>query len=226
MLIYLMNCRVSLDMKCGSVQIRGGPPAESGYGLYINDEQWTAYDPNKPTDLKNLLPSFNMAHGDCVLSGFGFGFLPNMLAKKPSVKSIKVYEINSEVIELNREIQNIDPRIEIINDSIHNYEGHTADCVLLDHYEFMPDHLVIEEVRSIAKKNTQNIVWWWNAEKHIMNAIITKYHKRTNLNPDKMYKYYLEWREEANIPNLPLYNQETLITYLQLCDVYSSELGR
>jgi hypothetical protein len=216
-----MSCRISLDMQVGNCRLLGGPPIEDAYRLYVNDEQWTMYNPTDPVDLRNLLPSYDLAHGDCVLSGLGLGLLPNMLARKQNVKSIKVYEINKDVIEFNKEIRNLDDRIEIINDSIHNYKGQTADCVLLDHYEYEPDHLVIEDVRKIATQNKQGLIWWWKAEAHIMAAIVRKYRRNRDLDEVKMYQHYMDWREEAKIPNLPLYEEETLFSYLQLCNVYS-----
>jgi len=182
------------------------------YVLTVNNERWLVYDYEHHGSEKEFSSSYDIAYGDCVLSGLGLGILPEMLINKPEVKSITVYEANKDVIEINKLIGfDSIKKINIIHDRIENAKDIKCDCLLLDHYEFESDEYIINNVKQINEEIKPEIVWYWRAETAIYNAYVD--HKLGS-NISNYGEMYQAWKKQTGINNLPDLNKNKINFYM------------
>jgi len=204
------------------------------YELVHSGEVWMSYvsgDPNASTQNRATIyiqfSSYDLAYGDVVTSGLGFGLIQNLILNKPNVKSLTVYEISKDVIELNRELYGDEflDKMTIINDSINNAKNIKCDCLILDHYDPIigiekfhdgtPDRgdlfskRIIKDIKDISLKNPKvKLLWFWDIENSIMTWQDPKKHPN-----DAVETWYKEWCDETGILNLPKLNKEKLTMY-------------
>jgi len=205
------------------------------YELIHSGEVWMSYhpgDPNENTGNRHTIyvqfSSYDLAYGHVITSGLGFGLIQNLILNKPNVKSLTVYEISKDVIELNRELYGDEflDKMTIINDSIDNAKNINCDCLILDHYdpivgvEIFPEDAsknrqdlfhkrILKYIKEISLKNPKaKLVWFWDIENMIMAWQNTK--KYPNHTVEIWYK---EWCEETGILNLPKLHKEKLSLY-------------
>jgi hypothetical protein len=87
-----------------------------------------------------------------------------MLLENPRVTKITVFEISQDVIDFNRALNNIDPRITVICSFAQNIKDIEADCLLLDHYEFESIEWIKNDIKMIYSQNKIPLVWFWSVE--------------------------------------------------------------
>jgi hypothetical protein len=150
------------NMKYGSVELSGS--RENGYIFTVHGQRWMTYSPVHKHQIKEFYSSYELAHGHCILTGLGLGILPAMLLENPKVTKITVFELSQDVIDFNRALNNIDPRITIIRESAQNIKNMNADCLLLDHYEFESIDFIKNDIKMIYSQNNIPLVWFWSVE--------------------------------------------------------------
>lgn len=184
----------------------------SAYVLTVNDERWLIYDYERHSTERQFSSSYDVAYGDCVLSGLGLGILPEMLMNKPEVKSITVYESNKDVIEINKLIGfDSIKKINIIHDKIENVQGIKCDCLLLDHYEFESDEYILNNVKQINDAIQPKVVWFWRAETTAYNAYLDR---KLGSNISDFGEMYQAWKKQSGISNLPDLDKNKIDFYL------------
>ena len=152
----------SCNIKYGSVELSGS--RENSYKLTVHGQQWMTYSPVDKEQIEEFKSSYELAHGHCVLTGLGLGILPAMLLKNPRVTKITVFELSKDVIDFNRALNNIDPRITIIQGFAQTIRNIEADCLLLDHYEFESIEWIKNDINMIYSQNKIPLVWFWSVE--------------------------------------------------------------
>ena len=70
------------------------------YKLFNKGIQWMYLDKYTNKEIKEFYSSYDMAYGDVVISGFGFGILACWLASKPEVTSVTVLEMSQDVYDI------------------------------------------------------------------------------------------------------------------------------
>ena len=77
---------------------------------------------NTPMEVRTCLAGFQEASGRVLVSGLGLGMFVEAISAKPEVQSITVVEIDSDVISLVAPTFAADPKIEIVQGSIWEYQ--------------------------------------------------------------------------------------------------------
>jgi hypothetical protein len=152
----------SCNIKYGSVELSGS--REDTYKLKVHGQRWMTYTPINKEEIKDFNSSNELAHGHCVLTGLGLGIFPAMLLENPRVTKITVFEMSQDVIDFNRALNNIDPRITVICKFAQNIKDIEADCLLLDHYEFESIEWIKNDIEMIYSQNKIPLVWFWSVE--------------------------------------------------------------
>lgn len=184
----------------------------SEYLLTVNNERWLVYDYERHGSEKEFSSSYDVAYGECILSGLGLGILPEMLVNKPEVKSITVYENNKDVIEINKLIGfDSIKKINIIHDKIENVKDIKCDCLLLDHYEFESDEYILNNVKQINDAIKPKTVWFWRAESIIYKAYIDS---KLGSNISNFNEMYQAWKKQSGISNLPDLSKNKIEFYM------------
>jgi spermidine synthase len=139
------------------------------YELLTNDERWMLVNTTSKQELNEFYSSYDLAEGNVLLSGFGFGILPQWIASKESVKSVTVVELNQEVIDLFLLHNSLNPKIKIVVSDIRNYHDDTLyDWAIFDHYEAarVPTKQDFDLLSN--NLNFKNL-WFWSLEDKLEN---------------------------------------------------------
>jgi hypothetical protein len=139
---------------------------------------------NKDTDkeIKELYSSYDLAYGDILVSGLGFGILALWLCSKPNVKSVTVVEISSDVIDLFKQSNSIPNNLNIINDNMVKYNTNKFyDCIFLDHYETQDFDWRLEDISKISSRIKHDYIWAWSLEEMFIHKVYEKSEEKNKL---------------------------------------------
>jgi hypothetical protein len=205
---HLLNGQ-DLDITIGNARLYKGEGHY--YDLTVNGQRWFRYNYKYHTAVKEFNSSYDVAYGHCVLSGLGLGVLPALLLQKPEVKNITVYEINEDVVKLNKIVGFVDlNKITVINKSIEEVNNIKCDCLLLDHYEFESENYILNNMKTITNNINYDKVWFWKAEYFILLNYLYGNSKLT------LTESYLEWMAKYNhIPKLAILDTNKLKYYIK-----------
>jgi hypothetical protein len=136
------------------------------FALYNNGDVWMSYIKGGDTEIRQMYSSYDLAYGDVLISGLGFGILALWLCNKPEVKSVTVVEISEDVIKLFKESNECPKKLNIINDSMITYNTDKQyDVLLLDHYERQSFAWRIKDINRICNRINHKDFWAWSLEK-------------------------------------------------------------
>lgn len=123
-------------------------------------------DPSSNKQIKEFYSQYDMAHGNVLLTGFGFGILSSWIASKPNVESVTVVEISEDVVNVFLKNNSISDKIKIIIDDASKYKDeNTYDCLFLDHYETQNDFWFVKDLKRISKNIPNHKIFWsWSLE--------------------------------------------------------------
>lgn len=136
------------------------------YVLYCNGHKWMTHDQHSYREIKEMYSSYDMAYGDVVISGLGFGILSLWLCSKDSVKSVTVYEISADLIDVFIKNNDVPEKLIIKNLDINLLKtDEEYDCLFLDHYEQQQLSWRLKNMTEIANKIPNHKVFWaWSIE--------------------------------------------------------------
>ncbi len=149
-----------------------------GFVLYENDQFWMNY-PNNDSVIKQLYSSYDLAYGNVLVSGLGFGILALWLCSKPEVLSVTVIEFSEDVIKLFKDSNTIPDKLNIINMDIRKYNTDTGyDAILLDHYEKETFDFILDDIEKISSNIKHKNMWAWPLEEmYLFKMYADKNHK-------------------------------------------------
>jgi hypothetical protein len=204
------------------------------YRLLNRGNQWNLLDMYTNKEIKEMYSSYDMAYGDVLISGFGFGVLACWLASKPEVTSVTVLEMSKDVYDIFLMNNKLPDKVNvIIADACEYKTDKHFDCLFLDHYEKNSTDWVFRDVRKIVKNlPNHNIFWFWSLEEkyaEVMFDIPKDELVRTVLwhNYVDFYVKYNEFKNILNIKTLPELSRDKFNDYIYTyCDRlgYSTEL--
>lgn len=154
----------------GDIKIFCHPKEPWIFYLHRNNKQLMLLDFKTNREIREMYSAYDLAYGDVLLSGLGFGILPLWIASKPEVKSVTVVEFSQDIIDIFLQSNTLPDNVNIICSDIKLYKTNDKyDCVILDHYpDLMPDSeldLVFEETKYIASNiPNHDLMWIWPIE--------------------------------------------------------------
>lgn len=179
-------------------------------------------DLNSNKQIKEFYSQYDMAYGDVLLTGFGFGILSSWLASKPNVNSVTVVEISEDIVQVFLKNNNISEKIKIIISDASSYKDEKHyDCLFLDHYETQNDFWFFRDVKRVANNiPNHDLFWAWSMEEKMLNNFY-KYEKfdiEDVLSKDEKYinSLYHNFKESVlGIKTMPNLNYDSLIQYFR-----------
>jgi hypothetical protein len=171
------------------------------YTLRLNGRQCMTYNPKSNLQAKELYSSYDLADGDVICSGLGFGLLPLWIS--PKVTSVTVYEQSQDVIDYFLTHNQVPSNMNIICKDINEVED-SCDVLLLDHYEFESTAQKIKNMQLLKIKHKK--IWSWSLE----NMLIEKWNLPSSylygiqlmLNPIDFSEKWDEFKFMDTLPNL------------------------
>jgi spermidine synthase len=88
------------EISYNDIDIVLDPTRPKTYRLLNKGNQWMMFDKYTNKELKEFYSQYDMAYGDVLVSGLGFGALSCWLASKPEVTSVTVLEISQDVYDI------------------------------------------------------------------------------------------------------------------------------
>lgn len=149
----------------GDIKISCNPKEPWIYHLHKNNKQLMLINFRTNREIKELYSSYDLAYGDVLLSGLGFGILTLWIAYKPGIKSVTVVEYSQDIIDIFLQSNTLPNNVTIICDDIKNYKTKEKyDCIFLDHYpDLTPDSMLdtlIEETKQIVSNVPNHTLMW------------------------------------------------------------------
>lgn len=176
------------------------------YLMFIDGQQYMAYDTKHEHEKHEIKAHVDLAYGNVIATGLGFGIRERLLLQKPSVKSLTVVELNSSVIDYHNMLNESwfrDPKLTIVNEDALEFKGE-CDCLLIDHFEDPFTNTKTEgwlaQCEIIQAHIKSNITWIWPLEMMIAISykppLITYNNIKQNFNlqlPDITEEQLLEY---------------------------------
>jgi spermidine synthase len=141
--------------------------SEDVYELYIDNVRWNLVNTKDTLELREFYSSYDLAQGNVLLSGFGFGILPQWIASKQSVSSVTVIEWNKDVVNLFIRHNTLNPKVNVVIADIKKYKDDFCyDWAILDHYEI--ERIPTKEEFDLLSSNINfNNLWFWSLERRL-----------------------------------------------------------
>jgi hypothetical protein len=118
--------------------------------LYAKDTSYSQYD---------------LAYGNVLVTGLGFGILAKALSEKPEVDSVTVIEIEQDVIDAFLSHNTLNSKVSIIKGDATTYTSDLKyDCLLPDHYESQSMSWRIKDMNAISDRVKHDVFWPWSIE--------------------------------------------------------------
>jgi hypothetical protein len=144
------------------------------FTLYSNGDRWMVYNKDKDLEIKEMYSSYDLAHGDVLISGLGFGILALWLCNKPEVNSVTVVELSEDVVKIFKESNNIPEKLNIIIDNMITYTTEKEyDVLLLDHYEMQNYDWRLKDMEKICSRIKHKYFWAWSLEAIYLYSMYT-----------------------------------------------------
>jgi hypothetical protein len=138
---------------------------------------------------------YDLAYGNVIITGLGFGVAENWISRKSNVNSLKVLELSESLIEYHKKNTTFNHKVELIQGDANLYED-TCDVLLLDHYELPRESVFakIDEFMGISERISCKTVWAWRLENVIptyedYKAIRRVWPKLPDINKEKFELY-------------------------------------
>jgi hypothetical protein len=167
------------------------------YYLYNDGIQWMTLSPSHQ-EVKELYSSYELAYGDVLITGLGFGILALWLCNKPDIKSVTVIEKSLEIIEIFKQFNEVPDNLKIINADANTFVSDIKyDGIFLDHYELQNWDWRLKNMQEFCSRIKHDVFWAWALEE----AYLFKTHNldRKNLHsPNNNYQYFLDISDIAS----------------------------
>lgn len=136
------------------------------YRLFYDNVPWYHYASDTNREIYEQWSGYDLAYGDVLISGFGFGHMANWLANKPEVKNVYVIEKYQEVIDVYLDSNSLPSNVHIIIDDADTYlTDKKYDCVIWDHIaDGAPDPDFYKNLCLSAKNIKHDVFWFWSLE--------------------------------------------------------------
>lgn len=206
-------------IKVGKLEIVDKLNLGERFQLCVDGNEWMTYNIHTHEEVYEVFSHYYLAYGDVVTTGLGFGARESWLLNNPKVKSLRVVEMNEDVIEYHKHIKSpfLD-HVEIINQDARKVKL-KCDVLLLDHYQFETSNAILEEVKIIQDNIDCDLIWFWPFERIIMEAR-KWYSDRDNMLYSKVDAYNMILQERG-LSKFPILDFNTMNMF---CFMYNSKL--
>lgn len=191
------------------------------YLLKHSGTEWHVYNTKNKREYCEQWSAYDLAYGDVLLSGFGFGQVATWIASKPKVSSVTVLEISQDVVDAFLSCNKMSEKIKII---IHDADTFTTskkyDCVFFDHVSNGPKIDEFYKNLCILGKNiSHDVFWFWSLEHYYLRKYYDIKHWQLYENPVdfKLFDFSTNWQQLINdfdMPTIPNLGKEKIDSYI------------
>lgn len=189
------------------------------YKLFVDNNRWNIHNPKNHASTKEMYGSYELAYGDVLISGLGFGVLPTWLLSKNEINSITIIEKNREVIDIFNQFNRFPSKVKIIESDMNSFKTtRRFNCILLDHYEKESDDKQIQSMSMIYKNIPNHDVFYaWRIEYLYLNKMFNG--DFFSLIENNLWK---EFKNIIGIPTVPDLSDYQVKNFSCLCLIKKS----
>ena len=201
------------------------------YHLYNKGSRWMLLDKYTNKEIKEFYGMYDMAYGDVLLTGFGFGILACWIASKPDVTSVTVVEVSQDIVDVFLLNNTLPEKVNVIIADASNYKTDKHyDCLFLDHYEHHYPQWMFKDMQQIAKNiPNHDVFWFWSLETRALEAV-SPVTEQTLVEEYRLYYAFYDFYpmyeafkvHVVNIPTLPKLDKAKFNEYVY---TYFDKLG-
>ena len=191
--------------------------------LYGDGVQFMQLVTKSNREIKELYSSFDLAYGDVLITGLGFGIIALWVANKPEVKSVTVIENSQDVIDLFLANNKLPNNVKIILDDADTYTTDKHyDCLLLDHFkDGQVRKFTYARVQNVAKNIPHDLFWFWSIEQRYACRVCDFTLEELYITPVDFGDYdfsrkWKTWVDVLEIPTVPLVAPNKIQEYVEL----------
>lgn len=191
------------------------------YRLIYDNIPWYYYNSHSDREIYEQWSGYDLAYGEVLISGFGFGHMANWLANKPEVKNIYVIEKYQEVIDAYLDSNSLPNNVHIIIDDADVYlTDKKYDCVIWDHIldgAHKPDFY--KKICSSAKNIKHDVFWFWSLEFYYAKYYYGMKPEHMYYNPIdfSQFDFSRSWqklRQVLDMPTIPNLSKDKIDSYM------------
>jgi CRISPR/Cas system CSM-associated protein Csm5 (group 7 of RAMP superfamily) len=205
--------------KYGDVEIT---KERSVYFLKHSKTNWNQYNEKNMREYHEQWSGYDLAYGNVLISGFGFGQFATWIASKPEVTSVTCLEISQDILDAFLANNTMPDNIEVIIGNAYEYKTDKHyDCIILDHIPDGPQPESLYQDLATISKNVPNhsVFWFWSLELHYIKDFYDITVRQMYVNPIDFasYNFYSNWKKFTdilNVPALPVLNKLILSQYI------------
>lgn len=183
--------------------------------------EWNVYNQKNMREYHEQWSGYDLAYGDVLLSGFGFGQMATWVASKPEVKSVTVIEKCSDIVTAFLANNDMPNNVTVIIDDADKYStGKKYDCIIYDHISnnVKPKEFY-KDIVSCAKNIQHNVLWFWSIELYYLTY-------NYNITIDKLYSYPIDFllfdfsekweelRKDLDMKSIPSLPKDKIDSYI------------
>lgn len=191
-----------VDLSLGNARVL----VENGVAtLFVDDQIWMEEDLDGLGSSIEMYPLYDLAYGDVLLSGFGFGILAEWISQKENVRSVTVVEKSQEVVDIYMMNNALNDKVKIIIDDMSNFVTENYyDCILLDHYQFEDNEYKIKDIQNISKNvPNHSLIYSWAIELIYLEKIFNNRFELF-LDQENRWNNFKDLLKIKTIPDLPV----------------------
>lgn len=192
------------------------------YFLKHSNVAWNQYHEKNMREYHEQWSGYDLAYGDVLISGFGFGQFATWVASKPEVTSVTCLEISQDIVDAFLVNNTMPDNLEVIVGDVNQYKSDKHyDCIILDHIADGPQPESFYRDLAAITKNVpdHNVFWFWSLELHYIKDFYDITFEQMYVFPIDFstYNFYSNWEKFANtlsIQALPILNKPILTEYI------------
>ena len=204
-------------------------PELDRYTLTCNGVSWMETDKNCMHTRNTMFAQYDLAYGDVLVTGLGFGILTTAIAEKDEVTSITVLELSEDVISAFITNNQVSDKVKIVQADATTFTSETKyDCLLPDHYELQSYKWRVKDMNRLAGNIKHDVFWPWSIEEIFLKERFPRYSVKCS-SSELFEKYadriYPEWQDFIkksfnSHPTLLNIKSSKLVSYLQKHAIY------
>lgn len=212
----------------GNVEIQYLPNLRR-YTLTCNGVSWMETDRDFRHTRDTMIAQYDLAYGDVLITGLGFGIITTAIAEKEEVTSVTVLELSEDVIRAFTTNNQVSDKVKIIQADATTFTSDTKyDCLLLDHYELQRYDWRVKDMNRAAKAINHDVFWPWSIEEIFLKQVYPRY--RFKYSTKELFEKHgsdmpQKWREFItntfdSHPCLMSIEDDRLLDYLRRAAIY------
>lgn len=184
-------------------------------------EEWHVLNIQNLREIHEQWSGYDLAYGDVLISGFGFGHMACWLANKPEVTSVTVVEISQDVLNAFLENNSLPDKVNVVIADINNYQTDKHyDCIILDHISnVIKEQSYYKDLVKVGNNISHDLLWFWSIEMYYLRYhydILIRYLYLIPISFDT-YDFSTKWeelREYLNMKSIPSLSKDKLDSYI------------